>query len=313
MWAVRSSLVSLFVLGFAAAPALAENPPAEVEEMTDEELDAQLRAFEESLDYQTGTIALPCGKAELALPEGYRYLDPENTSRVLEMWGNPPTPDTEGMLVAVGASLFEDDGWAVVLTYSDEGHVDDSDAASIDYDELLVQMKADTAEDNRERERLGLATGELIGWAEPPHYDAAAKKLYWAKELHFSENHGNEVNYAVRVLGREGVLELNAVGSMSTLASLKPEMAKMLAFSDFTAGNRYADYRPGVDRDSGYGVAALVAGGAVAAKVVTSKGFWAVLVAFLVAAKKALVLAAIAIAGFFKMLWSKLRGRRAAE
>jgi uncharacterized membrane-anchored protein len=306
MWAVRSSLVSLFVLGFAASPVLADDPPPVAEK---DDFEAELRAFEESLHYKTGAIALPCGKAELALPEGYRYLDPADTSRVLEMWGNPPTPGTQGMLVPSGASLFEDDGWAVVITYSDEGHVDDSDAASINYDELLVQMKADTADNNRERERLGLATGELIGWAEPPHYDAAAKKLYWAKELHFSGSDGNEVNYAVRVLGRESVLELNAVAGMGQLEMVKPEMAKVLAFSDFTAGNRYADYRPGVDRDSGYGVAALVAGGAVAAKVVTSKGFWAALVAFLVAAKKLLVVAAIAIAGFFRMLWSKLRGR----
>ncbi|MCA9677295.1 MAG: DUF2167 domain-containing protein [Kofleriaceae bacterium] len=288
---------------------------ADAAEMTDEELaaalDAEARELDASLHYQTGTIRLPCGKAELALPDGYRYLDPADTDRVLQSWGNPPDDTTEGMLVPAGASLVDDGGWAVVLGYLDDGHVDDSDAASIDYDALLVQMKRDAAADNEERARLGIATGELLGWAEPPHYDRATRKLYWAKEIQFEGNDATTLNYAVRVLGREGVLELNAVATTAQLADVRPAMAQMLAFSDFTDGNRYTDYVPGSDRSSGYGVAAVVAGGVVTAKAVGTKGF----VAILIAAKKILLAIGLAIAGFFKAIWSRLRrltGRRDA-
>lgn len=270
----------------------------------EEDAEAALRELEASLRYQTGAIHLPCGKADLALPEGYRYLGAEDTDRVLQMWGNPPSPGTEGMIIPPGPGVLEEDGWAVILEYTDDGHVDDADAASIDYDALLAQMKRASAENNRERERLGLATGDLIGWAEPPHYDQASKKLYWAKELAFSGSDENTLNYAVRILGREGVLELNAVARIRHLATVKPAMTEMLGFSDFTPGNRYADYQPGVDRDAGYGVATLVAGGAVATKIVTSKGFWAVLLA----AKKFLIVIALAIGGLVKVLWSRLRG-----
>ena len=107
------------------------------------------------------------------------------------------------------------------------------------------------------------------------------------------------------------VLELNAVATTAQLADVRPAMAQMLAFSDFTDGNRYTDYVPGSDRSSGYGVAAVVAGGVVTAKAVGTKGF----VAILIAAKKILLAIGLAIAGFFKAIWSRLRrltGRRDA-
>jgi len=332
MSAFRSSLVSMIVLGLVttaaakpqpakteAEPVKAEAEPAADEdavgepgqdrELSDEELAAGMRGFEESLAFRTGTIELPCGKATLALPDGYRYLGPDDADRVLQAWGNPARPDTQGMLVPPAGGLFDDHSWAVVITYSGDGHVDDADAASIDYDALLQSMRADTRKENLERKRLELSTVELVGWAEPPHYDRATRKLYWAQELAFEDNDATTVNYAVRVLGREGVLELNAIAAMAELPAVKPDMAKILGFSEFTAGNRYTDYRKGTDRDSGYGIAALVAGGAVAAKVVGSKGFWAILLA----AKKLIILIAVAIGGFFKSIWSRLRGRRDGE
>jgi uncharacterized membrane-anchored protein len=292
-------LVLLVVLA-GTAPSFGAPPEPQVAE--DEYL-AELRAFEDSLQFVTGTVELPSGKATLALPGGYRYLGSAETDRVLQFWGNPPDPDTEGMIVPPGPGPVEEGGWAVVITYADDGHVDDSDAATIDYDEILASMRGDIVEENAERERLQLETFELIGWAEPPHYDRATHKLYWAKALQFSDTEGRTLNYAVRVLGREGVLELNAVAQADQIEVVTPEMARMLAFSEFTAGNRYADYRPGKDRSSGYGIAAVVAGTAFAAKAAGSKGF----VAVLLAAKKLLLVIAVAIAGFFKAMWSRIR------
>ena len=66
---------------------------------------------------------------------------------------------------------------------------------------------------NEEREKQGFERVTLIGWAEPPSYDAAAHKLYWAKELAFADNPDHTLNYNIRVLGRRGVLVLNAYAS----------------------------------------------------------------------------------------------------
>ncbi len=51
--------------------------------------------------------------------------------------------------------------------------------------------------------------------AAPPRYeDAATHKLYWAKELNFEGDSGDTLNYSICMLGRKGVLELNAIASI---------------------------------------------------------------------------------------------------
>src|SRR6478735_3076925 len=92
-------------------------------------------------NYQTGNIELPNKKATLHLGEKYRYLDAAETNKLLTAWGNPPNDSTQGAIVAADVDPLTDAGWAVILTYVDEGHVDDSDAAKMDYDDLLKDMK----------------------------------------------------------------------------------------------------------------------------------------------------------------------------
>ncbi len=244
--------------------------------------------FEASLKYRHGRIALPGGLATLDIPSSFRYLGPNDAERVLvDAWGNPPGAKTLGMLFPADRSPLDDDGWGVVITYADDGHVADDEADSIDYTELLHKMQGAVQERNGARRKRGYPPLTLVGWAEPPHYDKASHKLYWAKELKVGDNRMDTLNYCVRVLGRKGVLELNAISAMDQLPSIRGEMQKVIAFTNFEQGSRYGDFDPSMDKVAGYGLAALV-GGAVAAKA----GLFAKLFAMLLAAKK-LVLAAI--------------------
>lgn len=253
-----------------------------------------------SLTPQLGTIELLDGVARLEVPEDFRYIDAEDTRKFLEQgWGNPDGSGTLGMLLPVETDLFGDEGWGVVITYQEDGYVEDDDAAEIDYDELLASMQQDAEAFNAEREKLGYEPVDLVGWAEKPHYDSAAKKLYWAKELRFGQNQENTLNYNVRILGRKGVLVLNAVGAMSQLPAIRQGMDQVLAFADFQEGHRYSDYDSGVDKVAAYGIATLI-GGKVAAKV----GLLAKLGALLLAFKKFIFIGLVAIGGllvnFFK-------------
>jgi len=65
-------------------------------------------------------------------------------------------------------------------------------------------------EGSKERVKEGYPPIELIGWAAPPRYDSAAKKLYWAKEIEIRDS-PNTRELQHRLLGRRGVLNLNAV------------------------------------------------------------------------------------------------------
>jgi uncharacterized membrane-anchored protein len=249
--------------------------------------DSALAQFESSLSYKTGTINLADGFATFALSERFRFLEAQDARRLLvQAWGNPPdaVSDVLGMIVRADSSPLSQDGWGVVVTYRKEGYVKDDDAASIDYDKLLKEMQAGAEEENQQRSQKGYATVKITGWAERPFYDAAAHKLYWARELHFSDAPEPTLDYDIRVLGRHGVLSLNAVAGMKQLEQIKSDMREVLSFTEFSAGHRYSEFNGSTDRVAAYGIAALVAGG-VAAKM----GLFAKLGILLLSLKKGLV------------------------
>ncbi|MBK6922430.1 MAG: DUF2167 domain-containing protein [Deltaproteobacteria bacterium] len=243
-------------------------------------------AFEAQLSYQHGSIALPDAGATLELGEGFRFLGPDDAERVLtEAWSNPPSDAKPlGMIVPAGMGVSARDGFGVVVTYVADGHVDDDDAEDIDYDELLAQMRTQDAADNRAREAAGLPSLTLAGWAKTPHYDAEHHRLYWARELHTPDAPAT-LNYDVRVLGRTGVLSLNAVGTMDQLEQIDPAMETLLAKVTFEQGARYDDFDPDIDQVAAYGIGGLIAG-----KVLLKTGLLAGLFKVLLAGKKLLLL-----------------------
>jgi len=286
-------------------PALAVAPlaaPAQRLERTPEHPTPE--QVEAQLNYQTGHVTLRGGLATLNLPADFRYLDPQASDVVLRAWGNPPGSETLGMLVAAGVRVLAPEGWGVIISFSEDGYVKDDDAAKIDYGELLASIQKATREANPERAKAGYAQVELVGWAEPPSYDSVAHKLYWAKDLKFTDDSAHTLNYNIRVLGRRGVLVLNAVASMDRLESVRRDMAKVIGFVEFSGGHRYADFIPGSDKVAEYGIAALIAGG-LAAKA----GLFKVLLGALIALKKFIVLGLVAAAAFLRRLF----GRKSAD
>jgi uncharacterized membrane-anchored protein len=175
--------------------------------------------------------------------------------------------------------------------------VNDSDAGKINYATLLEQMQEASGAANEERKKQGFEPMTIVGWAEPPHYDATAHKLYWAKDLMFGADGEHTLNYNIRILGRRGVLVLNAVAGMPQLEAIRAETATLLPAVDFNEGHRYADYLPGTDKAAAYGIGGLILG-SVAAKAGFFKLLWVGILAF----KKVLVAAVFALVAFLKRL-----------
>ncbi|WP_313202618.1 DUF2167 domain-containing protein [Pseudomonas sp.] len=295
-------LLAAVLLCATTLPAIAANTPASAP-TTSEQPQQTAEQWLATLKPQHGTITLPSGIASLQLNNEFYYLSPADTERLLtEGWGNPPGFKTLGMIIPTAVNPLADNGWGVIISYKNDGHISDDDAAKIDYAELLEQMKAEDEEDNKERRNQGYAGLTLLGWAEPPSYDQATHKMYWARELKAEDADQTTLNYSIRVLGREGVLELNAVAAMADLQTIKQETPKILAFTNFTDGNRYADYDAKTDKLAPYGLAALVAGG-IAAKA----GLFAKIGVALLAFKKFIVLGLVAIAGFLGKLFKRKR------
>jgi len=291
---IRPLAAVALALTIASATMAAQGPA------TPEELDAKL-------SYQTGKVQLPGGMATITLPPSFRFLGQQDSRKMLVAWGNPPESarGVLGMLVPSAVSPLSEDGWAIVVTYDEDGYVNDEDAKTLNYDKVMSEMQEQTVASNEARQKEGFEPITLIGWAEPPHYDAAAHKLYWAKELKFGSSTEHTLNYSIRILGRRGVLVLNAVSSVDQLETVKKGTPDVLAAVEFNEGHRYADYLPGTDKAAAYGIGGLILG-ATAAKAGLFKLIWVALLA-----SKKLIIAGVVAAG--AAIKKVLGGRNAAE
>ena len=287
-------LVCACVLLGGLAPGWAQDQPQDKAE-------TEARKLVQALKYQHGQIVLAGGLATLKLPAQISYLSPDDTAIVLEkLWGNPPQPKKLGLLIPTDKTPLDPGCWAVTIATTEDGYVKDDDAGKIKYDELLKQMQTAVHDHNSERTAKGYPAMELVGWAEPPHYDAATHKLYWAKELKIQGQDAHTLNYDIRILGRHGVLVLSAIAGLDQLAEIRQQSPGILAMIDFNEGNRYGDFDPKVDKVATYGIAALVAGG-IAAKL----GFFKLLWVGLLAAKKFIVIGVVAVVAWVKKLLRK--------
>ncbi|MDH4319498.1 MAG: DUF2167 domain-containing protein [Desulfobulbaceae bacterium] len=260
-----------------------------------------VEAFLASLNFQSGKITIADDLVTLNLPDGFRYLSPKDAERVLvDAWGNPPGAENLGMIVPVSPGLFDDNGWAAIISYEEDGYVSDEEAEDIDYEKMKKELREASKEDNKERMESGYEPIEFVGWASTPYYDKPSHKLYWAKELKFGDAEVNSLNYNIRILGRKGVLLLNIVSTMPQLGVINTQIPNLLSMTEFNPGSRYTDFDPKLDKVAAYGLGALVAG-TVASKV----GLLAKIGTFLLAFKKLLIVIPVAIAGFFKKIFSK--------
>jgi uncharacterized membrane-anchored protein len=307
---LRSLLLALLLPVFAAE---AGSPAAPVDSAA--LYQARLDSINAAFRYQTGSISLTKGLGTLKVPAGMRFLDAEQSRKVLvKLWGNPESAaeDVEGMLFPADKGPVDDNSWAFVVSYEAMGYVKDDDAADIDYDKLLKEMQEDIEEGNEARKEAGYPGMELLGWAATPHYDKTTHTLHWAKKIQFEGSSSPTLNYDVRVLGRKGVLSLNAVADPMQLGLVQAQIPAVVKATDFTQGQRYIDFDPKLDE-----VAAYSLGGLVAGKVLAKVGFFALIAKFgkviLLALIKFWKLVLVALAGGVQAIRKFFGGRSRRE
>ena len=253
------------------------------------------------LKYQSGEISLAGGKVKVKLPPEFQYLDASNARKVMvDIYGNPPqSTGGDGMIVPKGMKFFGGGGWLAELKWKDDGYVKDDDFAKTNFNDMLTELKANYKQGSDERVKGGYGKMELAGWAAQPHYDRTTHKLYYAK-LFDTDGNEQQLNYDIRILGRQGVLELSIMSFASQMGEIEAQAPAILGMVDFTEGNRYTDYKKG-DKVAAYGIAGLITGG-----VLAKAGFFKVI--FLFAAKFFKVIAVGAVALFAGI--AKLFGRK---
>ncbi len=260
-------------------------------------------SVEATIEYRTGKITIPGGIADLTIPTGFKYVADEQARYVMsELYGNPEDPSMIGILMPESMGITYGEGYIFVLYYQQIGYVKDDDAQEIDFEKLLDQMRNDASEENRQRIASGLETYGIVGWAKKPYYDSNKKVLNWAKELKFeSDTEINTLNYNILILGRKGILTMNAISTMNELPLVEDQKENIIRMFSFHEGYRYEDFDPETDE-----VAAWTIGGLVAGKILTEESSSGI------AKYIGLLLAAIGIAGIVLWRWRAVKNKHAA-
>ncbi len=252
----------------------------------------------------TGPAIVPLkDQAVLKLPAGEVFVPQPQADLLRNLEGNP---GTDPQMLGVIMSRDPKASWFMSVRYESAGYIKDDDAKSWDADKMLQEFREGTAQENKERAKMGVPGMEILGWVQPPTYDAARQRLVWSmnsRDIGAKDDEPQGVNYNTYALGREGYMSLNMVGAYSDLATLKPIAEQQLAALQFNDGKRYVDFDQKKDHVAEYGLAALVVG--VAAHKL---GFIAIAGVFLAKfAKLIFVGLAVLGGGFAKMFGRKPR------
>lgn len=256
-------LLSVFSFSLTSAQSLEDEDRAAQEK----EVYRILDSVDATIKYQTGSVPIK-DIASLNIPATYKFVPADKATWILsELWGNPKRDDILGMIVPGDYKVSSEDAWAFIVTYEEDGYVKDEDADDIDYAEMLKEMQGSEAEVNKSRAEQGYEEVHILDWAATPFYDKDRKILHWAKKMRFGPQQEGEdltLNYDVRILGRKGVLSLNAVGTMSQLGEINKHIPDVLSIATFTDGNKYSDFNPSMDKVAAYTIGGLIAGKLIA-------------------------------------------------
>lgn len=289
---VKTLIAAISVMLFAAFGSLPANAQAasSSEASRKAELVAAWQAASSAGSAGPGNITL-IDQATLKIPAGEFFVPQAEGARVLRALGNVVN---DASLVGLVVGTGPNDGWIVVIRYIKEGYIKDDDAKNWNADELLKHLKDGAEESNKDRVARGFPEVQVIGWVQPPSYDAATHRLVWsllAKDKGEPDDAPKNINYNTYALGRDGYFSLNLLSNSERIVGDKAVAHQLLGDLAYTAGKRYEEFSASTDRIAEYGLMALVGG--VAAKKL---GLFALVAAFVLKFAK-VILVGLAVVG----------------
>jgi len=245
------------------------------------------------------TVDLGRDLAMLNVGADYYFVDADNTKKLMQALGNPPSGGELGTVIPKSTAE-----WFVVVEYENTGYVKDEQGTSLDANALLESIRKGTEHSNAKRTLSGHPAMHVLGWVEKPHYDTLNKRLVWALSGRADGADHEVVNFNTRVLGRHGIISVVLVTDRESFERDRAFVPDLIGGISFKPGKRYEEFVKGTDKVAEYGLAALVAGGAGVAVVKAAQmgllaRFWKVFV----------VGGFAAIGGFWK--WLTGRGKTA--
>jgi uncharacterized membrane-anchored protein len=292
---VRLALVAIAALSTVHAVAA---PSAAADQKT--RLDAAWKAASDAAIMGPSTVKL-LDQGRIAIAKGEAFVPAEQANQLMDALGNSKSSDRFGLIVGTDAQS----DWLVDVTWTKEGYVRDGDAKEWQADDLLNSLREGTEAHNPERTARGLPAIDVLGWVQPPLYEAKTHRLIWSMSL---ADRGapagtpRTINYNTYALGRDGYFSLNLISGADTIAANKPVVHDLLSGLQYAQGKRYEDFDESTDKIAAYGLAALVGGVAV-----KKLGLLALAGVFLLKLWKLAVIGLIAVAAGVRKLFARRR------
>lgn len=231
--------------------------------------------------------------ATVEVPEGFGFVDGDDSRKLMTMFGNLETN------LEVGTLMNLEDGWFVIYEFEEIGYVKDDEKDDLNADKLLKDLQSGQEAANEYRAEMGLEPMYLEGWITEPFYHEETNNLEWGTRIRSGED-GYSANYLTKLLGRRGVMNATLVCDPAEMDAVLPIARSMQESFTYVDGQKYAEYRDG-DKLAKIGLAALVVGGG--ATVAAKAGLFAVIGKFFAKAWKFIVIGIVGIAVAFKRLF----------
>jgi uncharacterized membrane-anchored protein len=267
--------------------------------------DREARSPVERIPWADGPVYGGLGaQAEVEVPASCRFTDKKGAKLFMEATENPVNGSELGILLCALAT--DSSQWFVVFSFDEAGLVKDDEKASLDADAILASLRRGNEAGNAERRRRGWEELEIVGWEKPPYYDPETHNLTWSLRIKGKSSPGITINHSVRLLGRRGVMHADLVAEPEQMGFAVAAFDSIIGTYHYVDGQKYAEWREG-DKVAAFGLTALVAGGAgvAAAKLGLFGKLWKVVLGFLIAAKKLLIVVVVAIGAFLKRVFSR--------
>lgn len=286
-------MVLVLALSISAGGLKAFAQPADegTEEASQEPMSEAERQYRNIAWEGPGTDARLGSEAHIAIPEGYRFTGRQGTQTLMQLYGNLLTQWEQGYIEPED----ENENWFVVFEYEESGHINDDEKGDLDADAIMESFKEGDKASNEERKGMSLPALNTVGWLVPPYYNDKTHNLEWALLLE-SEGQQN-VNYNIRLLGREGTMHVTVVTGTEEFEDVRAKIPAMLEGFAFNPGRTYAEYQEG-DKLADYGLMALLGVGAVGVAATVFSKFGKVIMVGVLAAFGGIV-------AFFRKLFGK--------
>ena len=235
-----------------------------------------------------GPITAKLGSvASINVPSGLYFIPTAQAMALQKAIGNT----FEGTILGVVTSAdFEP---MFVLEQIQHGYISDSEADQLHSQAsgLLDTIRQNTEKGNQQRTASGMPSLVISGWDEQPEYNKSKRVLNWS--IRATEGDIPIINYVQLLLNREGMIRCVAVSNLAASVNVKQTARALVANINMNAGQRYEDFKPGVDKMAEFGLTALITG------VIAKKfGLFALIGVILVKGWKIIIVVAMVFFGF---------------